>query len=165
MGGSCLLGKARLSYRLKSATQMSHGNAELICYQDLALFSRRAAGYEWLPSLISPNYWARLSPIYWARLLMTKTRRFLTQFAKSQKQRNTPANYAFKKSIRIRSASRPFQAYVFIRCSLKTHHFITATRTHAHTNTLTKAVTVFVIDIGWSIIPCVLVYCYVSAFS
>ena len=61
---------------------------------------------------------------------MTKTRRFLTQFAKSQKQSNTRANYAFKKSIGIRSASRPFQSYVFIRCSLKTHHVITATSIH-----------------------------------
>ena len=152
MGGSCMAGKAKLNSRLKSATQMSHGHAELICYPDLALLSRRAA-------------WHVFRWITETRLLMTKTRRFLTQFAKSQKQRNTPANYAFKKSIRIRSASRPFQAYVFIRCSLKTDHFITATRTHTHTNTLTKAPKVFVIDIGWSIIPCVLVYCYVSAFS
>ena len=41
------------------------------------------------------------------------------------------ASSAFKKSIGIRSASRPFQSYVFIRCSLKTHHVITATSAHA----------------------------------
>ena len=34
-------GLAKLS--LNSATQISHGHAELICYPDLALLSRRAA--------------------------------------------------------------------------------------------------------------------------
>ena len=42
MGGSCMTGKARLSYRLKFETQMSHGHAELICYPGLALLSRGA---------------------------------------------------------------------------------------------------------------------------
>ena len=124
----------QLSTDVRDTDESKH-EAEPICYPGfkcLALLWRRAVRhyrpFEAFHGMTEPDF----SPICWARLLTTKTRRFLNAVCKSTKKRNTRANYAFKKSIRIRSASRPFQAYVFIRCSLKTVHFITGT--HACTD-------------------------------
>ena len=126
---SALAWKLTILLRLQTDRQGDTPGKSFIVtgFKCVALLWRRAVrhyrSFEAFRRITEPDF----SPIYSARLLMTQTRRFLTQFAKSQKQRNTRANYAFKKWIRIRSASRPIQAYVLIRSSLKTHHFITAT--------------------------------------
>ena len=50
-------------------------------------------------------------------------------------QENNPLNCAFKASIRIHNASRPFQPFVlflYIQCRLKTHRDLTGLRVATH---------------------------------